>query len=294
MVIVESAFASVVLSEGVRYAREQYADTKQIERAIENAAEQTAQVDPELDEADIFAVLDTEEVEKIVDEAINQGEVVDDKQLLQAVNEDIISDLDVQEILETFVANIQLEIAKQDALGHVLNLTYSMRVLDYSETILNRVEDVQSTVINIRKEIKSGNPQFDILSDLNIPKRLDWKLAQLGIRVKSAADPKLMNEADLMAYAITNDVVLLSCHTEFVKGLTPTALERNDLELDPVVRQELLDLLKDDNLRVKMIPWPHLPKNWDLGIHTQPNLIGKRESIEDILSRLDDGSNTLD
>lgn len=181
MTIIGSAVASVVLSETVRYVREKK-NEPELEDVINEAAKDAAKSlnediegDSGLDSANIFAIIDTEEAESLIEQTMRRGQVVGDSDLLQAVDCEILSDtVDCETVLSHFVEALELQMVKQDKLGDVLELAYLRGIQDDTSEILSNQEEMKRLRNQPRISIDSWEiTEHDELVPLMAPKSLE-------------------------------------------------------------------------------------------------------------------------
>lgn len=193
MTIIGSAIASVALSETVRYVRDKKNETD-LEDVINEAAKDTAKTFNEeiegasgIDSANIFAIINTDEVESLIDQKISHGQTVADGDLLQAVDCDILSDsVDCEIILSHFVEALEIQMVKQDKLGDILELAYLREIQKDTSKILSNQNDLQRL---------QNQPRISIDS---------WEVTEYGEVVPLFAPRSLEKTQQLIRFNLSN------------------------------------------------------------------------------------------
>lgn len=249
MPIVESAIASVTLAEAVRYVREGRSAESEISGAIENAAETAAGVDERLDPANVLAVIDTEGAEDLVASLLREKRPISEDSLRQVINEDVLDGVQADEVLECFVKSIEYELVKRDGLDELLQLTYAKNILLDVEEVKSDVQrvkkhtgqipDLMEEMERLRRQLESGEADFDVLSDVNVHKLVDFGLATTGLQVKSAADPELLTDEKILKFSIENDCVIATHDYDFVSLSESDISSRTFENIDPRLRHKI-------------------------------------------------------
>lgn len=240
MPIVSSAIASVTLAETVRYVRERSGE-QDIADVVDIAAENTAraineesEADVGIDSASIFAVIDTATTENLIEQSMSQGQVLDDDDLLQAVDCAVLDDsIDCVFLLEQFVKELEIQLVKNDKLGDVLQYSYLRAIISDTGEIISNQEEMKQMILD---EMASDTDNIDIISDLNIPKIMDAKMAQIGINIRVAPEQGLLTDERIIESAIENDCGILTMDREFLSSREPySQIENEVLEIEPTV-----------------------------------------------------------
>lgn len=217
MAIIESAASSVALSEAVRYVRKTDTETR-FQNAIERAAEQTAEVDEGLDKANIFAIINTEEAEKVVEESIGKGEMLNDDDIASTIDKEVLShETDCDVVLSEFADNLLLQMAEDSVLTELVQYSYLNEISEITEEISSDTEDIREKTNEIAGELgTSEDPDSDdrangirrqFISELGI---VDKPLNSWPSDAPSGAAPD-MNELPTTVYdTYTSDLIYLS------------------------------------------------------------------------------------
>jgi predicted nuclease of predicted toxin-antitoxin system len=225
MAIIESAIASVTLAETVRYVRENK-NKNSLQSVVDTAAKKTASdLEKEtknatgIDEASIHALIDTKDIEKLVEDSMREGERLADKNILQAVDCDILDQsIDCGDVVSEFVKYIEIEMIKQNVLGDVVEYSYLKQMLIRTDEVLSNQEEMKEMLISY---IESDGAKFDIISDLNIPKLVDVLISRKDVKVRTATHPDLLSDEDVIETATENGCGIITRDRQFLTSQEP-------------------------------------------------------------------------